>query len=381
MGTATPAIETFAKALDGKFGLVELDQRFDDIALPRLQLIDLKQSRKRREIRAGIFSTTLLEAMGQTLAAGKQIILFQNRRGYAPHLVCEDCGHVTQCVHCDVSLTYHQLQNLLICHYCGYRTHPQPECAECGSKKIKHSGYGTEQLEDALQPFFPETRIQRMDLDTTRSKNSYDRILTSFEKGHIDILVGTQMVSKGLDFDGVDLVGIFDVDRIIHFPDFRSHERAYQLITQVSGRAGRKSGKGLVMIQTYDPEHVVFQHVLQDDYRRFYRKEILEREEYRYPPFVRLVKIHLRHAEARVVADAAQYMGHYLRQLLGAQPVVGPTEPAINRLRNKYLQDIHVKLELSALAEMKAKIAAARDDLATQKLYRNVQVVIDVDPL
>jgi len=383
LGSATPAVETFAKALEGKFGLVELETRFGDVKLPKVELIDLKMARKRREMRANIFTVQMLEAIGSALEQKEQVILFQNRRGYAPHLLCEDCGHVMQCQNCDVSMTYHQLQNLLMCHYCGFKMYPPQQCPECGLNHIKHSGYGTEQLEDELQPFFPDAKIQRMDLDTTRTKNSYQRILGDFENGKIDILVGTQMVSKGLDFDRVNLVGIFDIDRIIHFPDFRSHERAYQLITQVSGRAGRKSGTGKVLIQTFDPGHVVLQKVLKDNYRTFYQREIQEREQYHYPPFARMVKITIRHKDAKAANDAALHMAAYLRQLINERAVDGPSEPMINRVRNKYLKDIHVKLGLniSHINEIKQRMLVARDDVQAHKDYRSVQVVFDVDPL
>jgi primosomal protein N' (replication factor Y) (superfamily II helicase) len=380
LGSATPALETFHQALHGKFGLVELDERFGEGATPEVELIDLRQVRKRKEFKANIFSVQMLEAIGNALAAGEQVILFQNRRGYAPYVSCDDCGHVIQCPNCDVSLTYHQLQNQLVCHYCGYRIPPPGECPSCHLNHLKHQGFGTEQLEDELQPFFPEAKIQRMDLDTTRSKDSYQKILNDFENGRTQILIGTQMVSKGLDFDRVNLVGIFDIDRIIHFPDFRSHERAYQLITQVSGRAGRKSGKGRVLIQTYDPGHVVLQKVLREDYRAFYSGEIGDREAYLYPPFCRLIKIELKHTEVGIVRDAAAYLGNLLRQHLSHDRVIGPVDPVINRVRNLYLKEITIKMEHGLnYQSVKEFLLIAREQTLQVKPFRSVVVMWDVD--
>ncbi len=383
LGTATPSIETFHKALDGKFGLVELDTRFGEVQLPKVELIDMRQVRKRKELKANLFAAGLLEEIGQALANKEQVILFQNRRGYAPFVSCDDCGHVMGCPNCDVSLTYHQFQNQLICHYCGHRIYMPHECPECGLNHMKHSGFGTEQLEDELQPFFPDARMQRMDLDTTRSKNSYDRILTAFEEGETDILIGTQMVSKGLDFDKVNLVGIFDIDRIIHFPDFRSHERAYQLITQVSGRSGRKSGNGRVLIQTSDPSQDVLLKVMKEDYRPFYNSEIIEREEFKYPPFARLIRIIFKHKEVQIVNEGSVYFGNLLRQHLGTDRVNGPVDPVINRLRNLYLKEIQVKIEMSgvSLSAVKELMWTLRDDLNQQKAFKGVSVVFDVDPI
>jgi primosomal protein N' (replication factor Y) len=383
LGSATPAVETFSKALDGKFGLVELDVRFGDVNLPKVELIDMRLVRKRKELKANIFSTELLESIGAALEKKEQVILFQNRRGYAPFVSCDDCGHVMNCPNCDVSLTYHQFQNKLICHYCGHNIYMPQECPECNNNHMMHSGFGTEQLEDELQPFFPEAKIQRMDLDTTRNKNSYSRILDDFEEGQTDVLVGTQMVSKGLDFDKVNLVGVFDIDRIIHFPDFRSHERAYQLITQVSGRSGRKSGEGRVLIQTFDPTHAVLQQVLKEEYRPFYQTEISEREEYLYPPYSRIIKIVLKHKEAQIVNEGAIFFGNLLRQHLGNERVNGPVDPVIHRLRNLYLKEIQIKIERGGppLNGVKEVILSLNDELLAQKAFKSVRVVFDVDPI
>ena len=383
LGTATPAVDTFHKALSGKFGLVELDERFGEVAIPKVELIDMRQVRKRKELKANIFSAQLLQEIGLALEKKEQVILFQNRRGYAPYVSCDDCGHVMGCPNCDVSLTYHQLQNKIICHYCGHNIYMPQECPGCGLNHMKNSGFGTEQLEDELQPFFPEASLQRMDLDTTRNKNSYQRILGDFEKGETDILIGTQMVSKGLDFDKVNLVGIFDIDRIIHFPDFRSHERAYQLITQVSGRSGRKSGEGKVFIQTHDPEHVVLQKVLKEDYRHFYTGEISERENFHYPPFYRLIKITLKHKELNILNDAAIFMANNLRQHLSMDRLNGPTDPIINRVRNMYLKEINIKIEIGGIniQGLKDYLITAREEVTAVKSFRSIRVIFDVDPV
>ncbi|MCP4458781.1 MAG: primosomal protein N' [Cytophagales bacterium] len=383
LGTATPVIDTFHKALSGKFGLVELDERYANVTLPKVELIDMRVVRKRKELKANIFSAQMLQEIGFALEKKEQVILFQNRRGYAPFVSCDDCGHVMGCPNCDVSLTYHQLQNKIICHYCGHNIYMPQECPECGLNHMKSSGFGTEQLEDELQPFFPDATMQRMDLDTTRNKNSYQRILTDFENGETDILIGTQMVSKGLDFDKVNLVGIFDIDRIIHFPDFRSHERAYQLITQVSGRSGRKSGEGKVFIQTHDPDHVVLQKVLKEDYRHFYTGEIWERENFNYPPFYRLIKIIIKHKELNILNDAAIFMANNLRQHLTPDRINGPTDPVINRVRNMYLKEINIRVETEGIniQGLKDFLIIAREEVNAVKTFRSVRVIFDVDPV
>lgn len=383
LGTATPAVDTFYKALNGKFGLVELDERYAAVATPKVELIDMRGVRKRKELKANIFSAQLLQEIGWTLEKKEQVILFQNRRGYAPYISCDDCGHVIGCSNCDVSLTYHQLQNKLICHYCGHQIFMPQACPECGLNHMKSSGFGTEQLEDELQPFFPEAFIQRMDLDTTRNKNGYQQILTNFENGETDILIGTQMVSKGLDFDKVNLVGVFDIDRIIHFPDFRSHERAYQLITQVSGRSGRRSGKGKVFIQTYDPNHGVLQKVLQEDYRFFYSDEISERDNFHYPPFYRLIKITLKHKEIHILNDAAVFMANNLRQQLTSDHLNGPTDPIVNRVRNMYLKEINIRMETNGIniQGLKDYLITVREKIIAVKAFRSIRVIFDVEPI
>ncbi|MEM9983434.1 MAG: primosomal protein N', partial [Bacteroidota bacterium] len=287
LGSATPAIESYFNAQTGKYGFVKLTKRFGDAQLPQIELVDMRLEKKQKKNKQS-FSSILLGAIEGNLKKKEQAILFQNRRGYSPYITCGDCAWIPKCSNCNVSLTYHQYANELRCHYCGHKENLFSECLACGSTKLKPVGYGTEKLEDELKVILPEARTRRMDLDTTRQKNGYQTIINDFEAGHIDLLVGTQMVSKGLDFDKVSLVGIFDTDRLLYFADFRSHERAFQLITQVSGRAGRRDLQGKVIIQTNNVEHPTLQKVLQNDYEGLYREEILEREKYNYPPYTRL---------------------------------------------------------------------------------------------
>ncbi len=381
LGSATPAIETYYKALQGKFGLVSLNERYGASKSPGIERIDFRLSKKRKEVTAEIFTKTLLDAIRKALDHQEQVILFQNRRGYAPYLICEDCNEVIECPNCDVSLTYHQYQQQLICHYCGYRQFMPNQCPTCGSPQLVHSGSGTEQLETQLQPIFPDATIQRLDLDTTRSKFSYQRILNDFEEGKTDILIGTQMISKGLDFDRVNLVGIFDIDRLLYYPDFRSHERVYQLITQVSGRAGRKSGTGIAYIQTQNPNHQVLQQVVLHDYDSFYQKEITDRETYAYPPFYRIIKIVLKHREALVARQSSELMAQYLSEALGEQ-VIGPVDALIPRIRNFYHREIQLKIGAGRdLPRIKDALVACRERILTLPNYKSVKVVFDVDPM
>ncbi|MGB0424169.1 MAG: replication restart helicase PriA, partial [Flavobacteriales bacterium] len=300
MGSATPSIETYHNAEQGKYGLVTMNQRFGGIMLPEIMCADLRKEIKRKSLQ-GHFSHLLREHMEETLRAGKQIILFQNRRGYAPLWQCHTCGWVPQCTRCDVSLTYHKRAHHLNCHYCGYTIDPPVVCKVCGSRELKNLGFGTEMIEEELQEHFPEVKVARMDLDTTRSKHAYQKMLAAFEAREIDVLVGTQMISKGLDFDHVALVGILNADQMMNFPDFRSFERSYQLMTQVAGRAGRRSERGKVIIQTYKPDHWVIQKVIQGDYLGLYKQELVERINHDYPPYYRLIKITLKHKEERIV--------------------------------------------------------------------------------
>lgn len=382
LGTATPSLESYLNAMEGKYGLVKLEERYQGVEPPKVEFANLVKERKQNKIK-GNFSFQLLNEIKNSIDNGKQAILFQNRRGYAPYITCHNCGYIPKCPHCDVSLTYHIHQNLLICHYCGHKSEMIQQCVQCQSNELKSMSFGTEKIEEELQILLPEARIQRMDLDTTRSKSSYQRIIDSFEAGEIDVLVGTQMVTKGLDFDKVDLVGVFDADRIIHFPDFRSHERAFQLIHQVSGRAGRRSVQGKVIIQTNDPEQPLLSYLRRHDYESFYRTEIAEREQFRYPPFYRMIRVTIKDYEKETAAAGAQFYGKEIRRQLGDMRVIGPVEPMIGKIRNQYLYDITVKFEKQGLniSALKEFLLNSRNILTSHRLYKSVTVVFDVDPV
>lgn len=382
LGSATPAVESYYNARTQKYGFIALKQRFGNAQLPEIELVDMKEEKKQKKMKQNYSSVMFSEIEG-TLARHEQVILFQNRRGYSPYLNCNDCGWIPKCNNCNVSLTYHQHSTELRCHYCGFKMAVPQSCFACGSTKIKSVGYGTEKLEDDLKNLLPEAKIRRMDLDTTRQKNAYQNIINDFENGQIDVLVGTQMISKGLDFDKVSLVGIFDADRLLYFADFRSHERAFQLITQVSGRAGRRDIKGRVIIQTNTPEHPTLQRILKNDYEGFYEEEILEREKYNYPPFSRLIKLTIRHREKEIAKDAAQTLAELLREQLGKPRVLGPESPLIDRIRNQYLKHVLIKLEREKinLKAVKEFIAKQCQNVMLMKQFKSVQVVIDVDPM
>ncbi|MCU0440002.1 MAG: primosomal protein N' [Raineya sp.] len=382
LGSATPAVESYYNAQMEKYGFIALRKRFGNAQLPDIELVDMKEEKKQKKMKQN-YSSVMFSEMESTLAKHEQVILFQNRRGYSPYLNCSDCGWIPKCNNCNVSLTYHQHSTELRCHYCGFKMAVPQSCFACGSTKMKSVGYGTEKLEDDLKNLLPEAKVRRMDLDTTRQKNAYQNIINDFETGQIDILVGTQMISKGLDFDKVSLVGIFDADRLLYFADFRSHERAFQLITQVSGRAGRRDIKGKVIIQTNTPEHPTLQRVLKNDYEGFYEEEILEREKYSYPPFARLIKLTVRHREKDITKEAAQVLTELLREQLGKPRVLGPESPLIDRIRNQYIKHILVKLEREKinLKAVKEFVAQQCQNVMLMKQFKSVQVVIDVDPM
>ncbi len=381
LGSATPSIESYYNALQGKYGLVGLTKRFGSAQLPEIELVDIRREKKRRTMRED-FSSVLLERMESTLSLEEQVIIFQNRRGYSPYILCEDCGHIPKCEQCDVSLTYHQFAYELRCHYCGHHEKLHLECEACGSTKLKTAGYGTEKLEEEIQMLIPSARVQRMDLDTTRKKNSYQQIIDAFANRELDILVGTQMVSKGLDFDGVSLVGILDADRMIHFPDFRSHERTFQLITQVSGRSGRRDKVGKVIIQTNNLEQPILLKIVKNDYIGLYNEEIAEREEYHYPPFIRLIRITIKNPDKNICSKAAKVLSENLREKLGIKRVLGPEEPLISRLRNQYLMQLMIKLEKKhqVIIEAKKIIIDSCNALEKDKNLKKTSTVIDVDP-
>jgi primosomal protein N' (replication factor Y) (superfamily II helicase) len=382
LGSATPSVESFYNAQQGRYGLVNLNKRYGEAQLPSIELADMRVERQRKTVK-GEFSSLLLKNIEHALHKKEQVIIFQNRRGYSPMISCEDCGWVPKCVNCAVSLTYHQYKNSLICHYCGYRAPLPHECPTCTSPRIQTLGYGTEKLEEELNLYFPEAIVQRMDLDTTRSKTGYETIIEQFEKGETDILVGTQMVTKGLDFDSVSLVGVFNADRMMHFPDFRSHERAFQLITQVSGRAGRREKPGKVVIQTSSPEHSVLLHILNDRYQEFYQKEIVDRKEHGYPPFTRLVEITAKHTDKKTCRNAAHHLTDALRSQLKGVRILGPGEPIVSKIRNQYLMSTLVKIPrgIGELSQLKNTMLQVVEQLGKQKEFRSVRVIIDVDPV
>lgn len=383
LGSATPSLESYFHAKQGRYGLVELFQRFGDAVLPEITLVDTKVEKKQKTMK-NEFTSALITALGNNLEIKEQSILFQNRRGYSPYIQCEDCDWTAECPNCAVSLTYHMRAGELRCHYCGYKEEVPRTCPACGSTKVKTIGFGTEKLEDQLQILFPAARILRMDLDTTRAKNAYQQIIQAFEQGDVDMLVGTQMITKGLDFDKVSLVGIFDADRIIRFPEFRATERAFQMLTQVSGRAGRRGGRrGRVLIQTSNPQQLILQKIIANDYKGLYEEEIRERQDFNYPPFSRLIKLIVRHPEQHISKQAAERLAAELTDTLGSSRVLGPEQPLVERIRNLFLYDILIKIERGPV-NMKAVKEFIRDrvnDILIDKGLRQVSVVVDVDCL
>ncbi|MFC5410177.1 primosomal protein N' [Larkinella bovis] len=382
LGSATPSIETYYHAQQGRYGLVELLERYGDAMLPDIVLVNTRIEKQQRKMK-NEFSSVLLEHLQQNLERKEQSILFQNRRGYSPYLQCEDCEWTSRCPNCDVSLTYHMRDAELRCHYCGHKDPVPKSCPACGSFKVRTIGFGTEKLEDQLQIVFPEARILRMDLDTTRAKNAYQQIISEFEGGNVDILVGTQMISKGLDFGNVSLVGIFDADRMIHYPEFRAVERAFQMITQVSGRAGRRADRrGKVLIQTSNPQQAVLLKVLENDYKGLFEEEIVERQNFNYPPFSRLIKLTIRHSEQSVSLQASQRLVAQLTEKLGDARVLGPEVPLVERIRNQFLYTILIKLERSISPKAaKVFILDKINELLSDKGLKAVTVVADVDCL
>lgn len=374
LGSATPSVESYHKALTGKWGLVKLMNRFGESQLPDILLAESQFGSN--------LTHELKEALNNALDKKKQAIIFQNRRGYSPYLICKDCQHIPYCPNCNVSLTYHMYITELRCHYCGHAQSQPTECDACGSTEIHSQGYGTEKIEEELAVVFPEAGIRRMDLDTTRKKYSYEQIITDFEQQRIDFLVGTQMVTKGLDFDHVEVVGVFDADRMIHFPDFRSHERAFQLMTQVAGRAGRKKDKGKVIIQTHDKKQDIFKYVIDHDFDTFFQKEVYERKKYLYPPYCRLIKVILKDLDQNVSQQLAFEVARALELKVGKKRIYGPTEPSINKIRNYFHMDVLIKIEnnLKDVQGIKNIISETIKPFLTKKSFKKSRVVIDVDP-
>lgn len=379
LGTATPSMESYHNACTGKYGYVQLTTRYKDVAMPEIRVVDTKDLYHRKMMR-GAFSPDLLEAMRTALRNKKQVLLFQNRRGFAPMVECKVCGWVPKCKNCDVSLTYHRSMNLLTCHYCGY-TYPVPkQCPNCESTELLGRGYGTEKIEDRVRELFPEARIARMDLDTTRSAGAYGRIIDDFSCGRTDILIGTQMITKGLDFSGVTVVGILNADTMLNYPDFRAYEQAFQMLSQVSGRAGRRDERGLVILQTKSADLPVIQQVVAGDFQTFAHDLLEERSMFRYPPFYHLVYIYLRHRNEQLVDSAAIEMASRLRQAF-ADRVLGPDKPAVARVKTESIRKIVIKLEQGInLPLARQCMAEARTQLLQDKRYAAMTVFFDVDP-
>lgn len=379
LGSATPSVESYSNAINDKYGYVQIRQRYADAGFPEIITVDLKTERKKKTLRED-FSDFLLQEIEQTIHRGEQVIIFQNRRGYTSFWICDACGWIPQCTNCNVSLTYHKNTHQLICHYCNSHYAPHSRCNACGSNKLRMVGMGTEKIEETIQLMIPDAKPARMDLDTTRSKNSYRKIIDDFEEGKINVLVGTQMVTKGLDFSRVGLVAIPFADSILHFPEFRAYERAYQLFTQVAGRAGRKKHKGKVIIQTNDEQHMVLQLVKQHDFESFYTYELNERKKYFYPPYSRIIQLEISHKDEQVAHEAAAELGKALKSKLKKR-ILGPERPLVNRVRNLYLEQIIIKLEKSdKFNENKQFIAHTIDNFRMFSDYKSVRVIIDVDP-
>ena len=380
LGTATPSLESYFNAKSKKYGLVAMSERFGGLEMPQIVVADAKQELKERKLQSH-FTTALLDELKATLERGEQAILFQNRRGYAPTYRCTTCDWHSECIHCDVSLTYHKFHNNLKCHYCGYTTKLPDACPACGSKTLTLKGFGTEKIEDELKIYLPNAKIGRMDLDTVRGKNAHAKIINDFEEGRIDILVGTQMVTKGLDFERVGVVGVLSADQLLQFPDFRAGERAFQLMLQVSGRAGRKHRQGKVVIQAFNTTHPVIGEVLSHDYPRFFTREMMERQQFKYPPYYRLIRITLRHKTPKVLNDAGLLFEKALKSRLG-EWAMGPAVPYVSRVRGYYLLDFMIKTERDArkIRYAKETVLAAIEALYAASGFSGVRVGVDVDP-
>jgi primosomal protein N' (replication factor Y) len=380
LGSATPSLESYYNCKEDKYGLVRLTERFGDVEMPELELVDLKYMYKTNRMQS-IFSLHLLENIQKTLERKEQVLIFQNRRGYAPTVNCELCGWTTECVNCDVTLTLHKYMEELRCHYCGYRIKMPPACPACGNPNLNKKGYGTEKIEMELKELLPEASIKRMDYDTAKTKSQQEHLISDFEERKFDILIGTQMITKGLDFENLKLVGVVNADSSIHFPDFRAHERAYQMLTQVSGRAGRKGSQGKVILQSFMPTHQVLKDVVMENYDSFYAREIMEREEFKYPPFFRTINLTLRHKKFNVVEEASRIMAANLKKHIGAR-LMGPAQPSVARVRGMYIMHIFIKMEKNpkVIRWIKDLILAEKSLFAETKGFQSVRIKIDVDP-
>ena len=380
LGTATPSIESYYNAKTGKYGYVALTQRYEGIELPEFRIVDIKDL-QHRKMMTGPFSPMLLAEVRKALEEGKQAILFQNRRGFAPMIECKQCGWVPHCQHCDVSLTLHRNTNQLTCHYCGYTYSIPTKCPNCEGTELRTRGFGTEKIEDAIRDIFPEARVARMDLDTTKTRNAYERIITDFATGRTNILIGTQMISKGLDFANVSVVGILNADSMLNFPDFRAYEHAFMMMAQVGGRAGRKGKRGLVILQTKSPELPIVQQVVNNDYEAMYVGVTAERREFHYPPYYRLVYVYLKHRDDKVVASAAATLSFKLRIWFGER-VLGPDKPSVAKVKSLNIRKIMVKLENGIdIQKVRQYLRKAHSDILKDKRFNSLVIYYDVDPL
>jgi primosomal protein N' (replication factor Y) len=378
LGSATPSIETYFNAQSEKYGLVEISERFGNVKMPKIELVDLKDKYFRKKM-SGHFSDTLIEEITTALSLGEQVILFQNRRGFSPIVECMTCGHVPQCAHCDVSLTYHKHKNQLRCHYCGYSMAKSTNCHACSSIHLTTKGFGTEQIQQELVELFPNTKIGRMDQDTTRGKFGFEKIIDSFKNREIDVLIGTQMLAKGLDFDNVSLVGIMNADNMLYHPDFRAFERSFQMMTQVSGRSGRSQKQGKVVIQTYNPEHNTIQQVVRNDYSGMYKEQLYDRQIYHYPPYFKLIKLTLKHRDFEKLKEGSMWLYQVMQQNLTI-PVLGPEEPAVSRIRNEYIRNIMIKIpQKQSLQTTKKTIQKMLNSFESVAVYRSIKVSVNVD--
>ena len=378
LGSATPSIETFFNASSGKFGLVSILERYGKVLMPAIELVDLKDKYFRKRMN-GHFSDTLIEAITNAIALGEQVILFQNRRGYSPLLECLTCGHVPQCQQCDVSLTYHKHKNQLRCHYCGYSIAKPTHCHSCSSVQLSTKGFGTEQIQQELTSLFPDCKIGRMDQDTTRGKFGFEKIIDSFKNREVSILVGTQMLAKGLDFDNVSLVGIMNADNMLYHPDFRAFERSFQMMTQVAGRSGRSEKQGKVIIQTYNPDHNTIQQVANSDYASMYKEQLYDRQIYKYPPYYRIIKLTLKHRDYNKLKEGSAWLYQVMQQNLNI-PVLGPEEPAVSRIRNEYIRTIIVKIPVNtSVVNTKKTIQKMLNSFDAVAPYRAIKVSVNVD--
>lgn len=379
LGSATPSIESYYNAMSGKYKLIELSERYGGLKMPRIEVVDLRDEHRRRMLRSH-FSSVLLNEIKEALSDHKQVILFQNRRGFSLRIECEQCGWIPQCKYCDVTLTYHKHSELLKCHYCGYATTLPHECADCGNTHLKMLGFGTEKVVEELSLILPDARIDRMDLDTTRSKNAFHKIISNFEKRKTDILIGTQMVTKGLDFDDVQVVGILSADNMLSFPDFRAHERSFQLMEQVSGRAGRKHSQGKVVIQAWNPHHPVIKSVVNHDFVEMYKHQLSERKKFLYPPYYRLIILKLKHKKAKLLHEASNVLATELRRKFGKM-LYGPEYPLVSRVRSYYIKHIMIKVARgSNYQAAKDEIKKPVQEFRTLAKYKSIQIQFDVDP-